>query len=1043
MSGEPNGGRISRIVRRWIRRSVVLLLLHAGTYLGALDSPPVTFNHISLREGLSNNSAYCIHQDHLGFIWIGTFSGLNRYDGTRMEIFRPEPMDPDSISGSIIFDILEDSRNRLWIGTDGGGFNRYDFETNSFQSYHPEAENPFSISSQKIFSLEEDSFGRIWIGTADAGISIFSPETQRFTNLSAGNTAGLESDVIRTLLRDSRGRIWVGTQGGGLSVSTDGIHFFNYLEGSTVRELFEDSRNRIWIGLEGDGLLLVDESRSELAFRTRLPGQLIRSIAEDRNGRLWIGTERDGLVLLEENRPEQQIRNDRDNASTLSSDFIRDVFVDRSGLVWIATRGGGVNTYNSRSEGFGRMLPGAYAVRQIFEDSKSRLWIATDGQGLILNESDAGPAELRHVPGSGPGLSSNHLYALAEDTDGSVWIGSDGDGLDRYYPDTGEFRHYRYDPLEAGSLSSNVIWSLLRDSEGDVWIGTEGGGLNRFDRATGRFRVYQNSPDDEFSLLGNSVRALFEDSRSDLWIGTWDGGLSRKAKGDERFVNYTRDPLDRHSISDNSVNCITETADGLLWIGTSGGGINSFDPETETFTAYRVEDGLADNTVYGIVPDENGFLWISTANGLSRFDLITSQFTSLWDTDGLIANEFERNAFMKSSAGEVFFGTTEGIVRFFPDQVRLNSYMPQVLITDFSLFNRSVQQNERIRNRVYLKKDITLSDEVSVYPGDSFIGFTFSSLDFANPVKNKFAVRLAGFDSDWHYLGTRNRFFYSSLPPGDYRLQVMGTNSNGTWSTEFDELTLHVIPSFFQTWYFYLLLFLLIAAVFYAVARIRIAGLNRHNLLLQQFSNYVQDVREEERRSIARDVHDELGQLLTTMKMHIFWLSQNPSTGREQRQAKYDSTLGIINATLDWSKDLATRLRPVVLDNLSLAEAVNWLIDETEKHSSLPITRSIEDTPDMPVERATSIFRIVQETITNIIRHSGATAARVSLRCSSGFLFLSVEDNGRGIGRNQLSNPDSYGIIGMRERAKHLGGEITFTSDALGTRIDAKIPIEG
>ena len=1023
------------------RLYLILLFLATGIRLAAIDS--ITFNHLSLREGLANNSAYCIEQDHLGFIWIGTFSGLNRYDGNRIEIYRPEPMDPDSISGSIIFDILEDSQKRLWIGTDGGGFNQYDFEKNNFRSFQQDPDNPVSISSQKIFCLEEDSSGRIWIGTADAGISIFSPESERFRNLSAARTAGLESDVIRALFRDSHNRIWVGTQGGGVSVSTDGTHFSSYLEGTTVREVFEDSRGAIWLGLEEKGLLKVDERGSELEFRTGLAGQSVRCIEEDFKGRLWVGTERDGLFLLDNKLRAQQIVHDQNDASPLSSDFIRDIFVDTSGLVWIATRGGGVNTYNTRSEGFRHMLRGGYAVRQIFEDSALRVWIATDGQGLILEKPDSSRVEFRHTPGDSPGLASNHIYTLAEDRDHTIWIGSDGDGLDRFNPATGDFRHYTYDPLEADSLSSNVVWSLLRGSNGELWIGTEGGGLNRYKRDEDSFIVYQNSPDDESTLLGNSVRALYEDTSGILWVGTWDGGLSRKIDGENRFVNYTRDPLDPASISDNSVNCIAETEDGLLWIGTSGGGINSFDPVKEKFSAYRVEDGLADNTVYGIVPDENGFLWISTANGLSKFDLITHQFTNLWSTDGLLSNEFERNAFLKSSGGEIFFGTSEGIVRFFPGEIVQNSYMPQVLITDFSLFNESVGENERIRDRIYLTKDITLTDEVSVYPGDSFIGFSFSSLDYTNPDKNNFAVKLAGFDTDWHYLGTRNRYFYSSLPPGEYLFQVMGTNSNSTWSTEYAELKLNVIPSFYQTWYFYLLLFVLLAAVFYLGARIRIAGLNRHNRMLQQFSNYVQDVREEERRNIARDVHDELGQLLTTMKMHIFWLSRNPSSELEQRKARYDSTLGIINATLDWSKDLATRLRPVVLDNLSLAEAVDWLLDETEQHYPLKVTRAVEVCPDISVERATSIFRILQESITNIIRHSGAATAKVSLRCGSGSIFLAVSDDGHGINRNRLSDPGSYGIIGMRERAKYLGGEISFSSNALGTHINLRIPIEG
>jgi ligand-binding sensor domain-containing protein len=610
------------------------LVLICVTTLTAFAEEPFRFQHLTLRDGLSNNSVYQMAQDSRGFMWLGTFSGLNRYDGNRIDIFRPEPMDPDSISGSVVFDIVEDSHGHVWIGTDGGGLNRYDVAADAFRSYLPDDTRPRSISSAKVFSVEEGRSGRIWVGTGDAGIAILNPEGGQFTNYRAAETPGLESDVIRVLHRDGDGDMWVGTQGGGLSLAEQTRAFRSFLSGMTVRDVFISADETVWVGLDQYGLLRLDGNKSEPVFTTVLDGISVRTINEDGAGRLWIGTERSGVAVVEPDGAVRWITNDPDDDTSLSSDFIRDIYVDVSDLVWIATRGGGVNIFNPRSTRFSRIIPGEeYSTRQMIEVADGTLWIATDGQGIYQRSPDGRITNLRSA--SDAGLSSDHLYALAEDPDGTIWAGSDGSGLDRIDTDSGEITNYHHDPQDGTSLSSDVIWSLLITTAGELWAGTEGGGLNRYDRVHDRFERFQNDPDRPDSLLGSSVRALYEDSAGTLWVGTWDGGLSYRIPGENRFVNYTRDPNDPHSISD---------------------------PKTEQFEAFRVEDGLADDHVLGIVRDERGFLWVTTANGLSRFDLITREFTNYWDTDGLPANGFSRNAYLEMRDGAVLVGLSRGYV---------------------------------------------------------------------------------------------------------------------------------------------------------------------------------------------------------------------------------------------------------------------------------------------------------------------------------------------------------------------------------------------
>ncbi len=1021
-------------------RRVFIVFLVLGSVLCPSRVVPqraMRFTHVTVRDGLSNNSVYSILQDHLGFLWFGTFSGLNRYDGREIRTYRPEPADRTSISGSVVFDMLVDSRNRLWVGT-GGGLNRYDYEDDSFETYLHDPSDTTSIPSDSVFSLAEASDGSIWIGTADAGIVVLDPESERFRRLTTESVGGPASDVVRVLHRDGSGRMWIGTTRG-LSVYTGGPAMEHHLAGHTVRDIFEDSRGAVWIGTEETGLLRVAPGGGR-RFDTVIGDVTIRTINEDRTGRMWVGTERDGLVTIESDGTVRRITYATDESRSLSNDFVRDIYIDRSGLVWVATRGGGLNRYNPRSEGFEYILDGDYAPRQIMEDEDGTVWIATDGQGIYRIGRD-GRSRLTHESGNPASLVSDHIYSLAIDHRGYMWIGSDGDGLDRLNRATGEVVRYRFDPLDDSTIPSNVIWSLLVDAGGRLWVGSEGGGLSRYDEETDRFIRFKNNPTDESSLIGNSVRALYEDSRGVLWIGTWDGGLSRLEPSGDRFTTFTRDPADAASISDNSVNSIAGTPDGTLWVGTSGGGLNAFDSATQTFRSYRVEDGLPDNNVVGLVVDRAGDLWVATGNGLAHFDATTEDFTSYWQSDGLPADEFGRNSVLRTRSGEVVLGTDGGVIRFHPDTIAPNPFMPPVRIIGFSLFNEPVTRDTRAGRRRRLERSIVVSDSVGIFPGDSFVGFTFAALDFTDPSKNTYAIQLIGFDPEPRYLGPSNRYFYSSLPPGEYTLRVMGANSNGVWSREHAEIGVEVYPSFFQQWYFFGIVAATVGVAIAVVARIRIRGLHRHTLLLRQFSDSVQDAREEERKSVARDVHDELGQLLTTLKMHIFWLSRNAAAGEPQRQARYDSMLGIIGATLDWTKDMATRLRPVALDNLTLAEAVDWLVRETDRHSDVRFTRRIDATGEVSVDRATTVFRLMQEILTNIVRHSRATEAHVAVRTVDGEVRIDIRDNGIGIDRHSLADPKSYGIIGMRERVRRLGGEIRFRSGATGTHVSAKIPM--
>ena len=317
----------------------------------------------------------------------------------------------------------------------------------------------------------------------------------------------------------------------------------------------------------------------------------------------------------------------------------------------------------------------------------------------------------------------------------------------------------------------------------------------------------------------------------------------------------------------------------------------------------------------------------------------------------------------------------------------------------------------------------------------------FAAMEYHLPERNTYRAQLVGFDAQPRWLGYTNRIGYDSVPPGVYTLKVWAANANG--HTHPEPTTLRVVshPAFYQRWYV-IVGAVVVGIVFVAVvAHWRLASLARYNDLLRNFSANVQDARERERTSVAREVHDELGQLLSTLKMHIYWLSTHAAAREVQRRARYDSMMGLIGATLEWTKETATRLRPVILDNLELHEALTWLVTEGGLPATVHLSHAIEPVQGLPSEYVTTIFRVAQELCTNISRHAEAKHAYVAFFSRGGTLTLIVEDDGRGISRREVTNLHSYGIIGMRERCHALGGTIRFSPRThRGTRVTVAIP---
>ena len=1030
--------------RRTAARLFILFSFVSAFVLSAWAADPFRLQSyaLSMENGLANNSVYCAIQDRTGLMWFGTFGGLSRYDGESFVTYRPHQGAGGAgfLAASVVFSLLEDSQGRLWVGTDGGGLARYKPDSDSFEVYRANPGKEGTLTSDRVLTLAEDRQGEIWVGLGDGTLGIFDPPTQKFKVIRPAST---ESSPIRCLLVDAQGRVWAGTEGGGLlryDAASGRFDVFLHdpdkhdsIASNVVRSLLEDSEERIWAGLNGGGVDLFEDGRflhAKPGEGEMAPKEAVRALAQDAEGSIWVGYADSGLGSLDASTLELHPPRKGDEA------MVRSIYPDRRGLMWVGLKDGGIRTYNLRSALFDRYTVRSDGtplrdLRGMCEDADGRILAGSDGGGIVVLDKTGGePRPLTSLP---PDRASQKVYSILSAKDGNLWIGTDGGGLVAI-DQSGKARTYRHDERDPGSLASDVVWALYADPDGTLWVGTEGGGLDRFEAARGKFIHHRPDPR-EPSIRGSSVRTIFRDSRGGLWVGTWDGGLSRMDPGASGFKGYGRDAEDPSSLGDASVNCIFEDSDGFVWVGTGGSGLARLDPETEKFTHFTESEGLMGATVYGIVEDRSGDLWVSTSMGLSRLDRKKGTFFNFGVEDGLASSALAQNSFMLARDGSIWVGGMGGLTHFDPARLPRLAPKPPVAILGIETLG------ERGRTPMLAAGSDEIR-EIELGYRNSGLSFHIAVLDYASTGRNRYAMRLEGRQEGWIDLGIHSGGTIAPLAPGRYVLRVKGANGNGIWNDEGTSLSIIVPPPFWGTWWFRLASAIFALALVAGAIAMRVHALRRRNALLVNFSQHVEAAREEERIAAAREVHDEIGQHLAAINLQAYWLHGHPSAKPGEREERVDEMLHSISDAMGSVKAVATALRPVALDALAFDEALRWYLRSFERRSG--IKASIEVGKDMPhVEGplATALFRVLQEMLTNVLRHSGAKNIALRYIFEDGSLVLEMHDDGKGIDEGRAKAEDSFGIIGMRERCAAFGGTLkVWGANGKGTTFTARVP---
>ena len=823
-----------------------MALILGGTTVFSQEIP-FKFDHLGLEDGLSQATVTSIIQDDQGFMWFGTFGGLNRYDGRQMVVYQSYLVENNSLSNKNIKDICKDSDGNLWIATING-LSFLNLRTKEFKRYYQE-DGPNSISHNSINSVHCDSDGTVWVAT-DYGLNRTTVEQEEFTQLFLEDRESRFLEVYR----DKAGILWIGTFGKGLYyIDITGDELIQVqideLSGRAVYEIYEDSEGYLWLGTN-TGLIRVNRERdkiktfqSEINNSSSLSNNVVNIIYEDSRSNFWVGTE-NGLNLYQ---PEEEkfihFQVDPSDDYSISSNRIQSIYEDNDNTLWVGTWSKGISKFSyhqKRIQHFAHQPDDENSlsdnnVWEFREDEDSNIWLGTDKGLNKFNPETKQFEHFLHDPNDENSLSSIRVGDIKKDRVGNLWITSNN-GLNMLNLDTKEVKRYLHDPDDSNSLSYNALWGLDIEASGKIWIATLTRGVDRFDPETETFVNYRHVSDDPGSLSESYASSIYVDSKDQVWIGT-RGGLNLFQRQLETFKKFPQSSTTPHSLSDGSVYDIHEDSKGQLWVGTSLG-VNVLDIEThEILNYFSITDGLPDDAVWGITEDHNGDIYMGTTNGLAVWDPEAEIFTVFDKQDGLQDNEFNSGSAFTSSTGEVYMGGINGFNVFHPSDLKGNPFAPPVVITEILLFNEPVpiqgDENEPSESAI-LEKSITYTDELSLSYTDKVISFEFAALNFTVPEKNQYAYKLEGFDEKWTYIGNRNFVTYTDLSPDEYTFRVKASNNDGVWNEEGTSLSVTIIPPFWQTTWFYVIVALFISASGFGGYRYRVRSITAQNKHLER-----------------------------------------------------------------------------------------------------------------------------------------------------------------------------------------------------------------
>jgi len=944
-----------------------------------------------------------ITQTQDGYLWIGTYNGLIRFDGVRSIKF--DVANTRALSSDGVYLLYEDRLGDLWIGTDDGGVIRY--REGEFQAFGAAQ----GLTESEVRAVCEGKDGKLWVGTGrglfyksrlGTDASPYQDQKDRFTLFETTNL--LASARITTLVPAPDGSLWVGTAKGlfrlrngnaepvpevidwyvqGLAMDSYGVLWANlgaqrnvriiaHPESTLVQECpfryswYQMGRaGTFWLaeytGPSADTLLRL-EGPTNVVVMARFPQRSLVSLCEDLLGNTWVGMESYGMFHMRRKQVRAiTIREDvpSNDATTITE--------DRSGRIWVGTFRNGLFAAEPGILNFESVRAlGRPAVTALGQGADNVLWVGTYGSDRFRWNGTGFVEGEKGLPG---------CRTMYQDRQGGLWVGTLINGVEHHR----DGQLTRYTTREG--LASDRVQCLAEDPGGDMWIGTLRG-LNRISAG----KVIRFSGEDV--LTRKTIRALYVDQRGALWIGMLGSGLGRCHKNQLQIITT------RHGLPSDAVEQILEDDDGHLWLGTWAGIVRVSRDEL---------DACAEGRQSFVKP-----LTLGPEDGMAMPRCGTG---------------FQPSC-MKSRSGILWFCTPGGLVTVDPKSIKPGMQPPPVYIEEATADDRSLALGTR---------------SVTVPPGARRASFRYTALSFSAPEKIIFRYRLESYDDAWVNAGAAREATYTRLPAGKYQFRVSAGNKDGVWNTAGAVLGVIVVAPWWQTWWFRAVAVVCLMGMVFGAYELRIYQHKRARTVQELFARRLIESQEHERKRVAAELHDSLGQSLQVIKGRA-QLGLNRATDSPESSKQFEEISNAAGQAIQEVRAISHALRPAELDQLGLGKAIEWMVERTAATSTTKFGCEVDGLGRLPPEIEITIYRIAQEGINNVLKHANATEAILQLQQEAGTVRFSIFDNGRGL-EKPLRN-DGQGLMGIAERVRLLGGKFDIQSaPGKGTRLTATIPL--
>jgi signal transduction histidine kinase/ligand-binding sensor domain-containing protein/DNA-binding response OmpR family regulator len=1086
------------LVMRWLFYLILAIFLMTSHTLSA-QKEQYKFRHLTINDGLSHNQVNTIFKDKTGFVWIGTNSGLNRFDGYQVKTYRSDSRDSASLVNNNVIRIAESPDGLLVINT-ARGLTLYDPRTERF-NHHTEAfYRQYDLQEGQILDIIRDYNGWYWFVQSDALTAFDAAKGESLIIRHVkGDTASIYTDPVTSFCVDHAGKYWVVHDNGIVErIAITGKEYtVEYRNQSLFKKnksrslnyrMIADSDGELWLVVTNDnqGIYHLNPVTGELSNYTtaskgiRLNTNIVSGLVEDNKGQIWVGTDHGGINIIDKKTESVSYLYQRqEDPATLGQNSINTLYRDNQGIIWIGTYKKGVSYYHEHIFRFTlfKHFPNDPStlpfpdVNRFAEDEKGNLWIGTNGAGLIyFNRHNGTYTAYRHDPKNPHSLSSDVIVSLCIDNARNLWVGTYYGGLNRF--DGKKFIRYNHDPADPTTLSGRNVWEIFQDSQRNLWIGTLEGGVNLYESKSNTFKRLSVGMGNE--IRSNYISSITEARNGEIWFGT-SGGIDVYVPRTGKFRHYERQAGNALSMSSSSILDILEDSQGRIWIATQEG-LDLFDRGKDGFYNVNRLDGGPGSPVVTIQEDQRGHLWLGTPTGLVEMipgkELNDAVFRLYTESDGLQALQFNENASFKTRSGELVFGGPGGFNIFKPENLQVNKFFTKVVFTDFQLFQKSIGIGERVNGKVILKSAVSQMDRIVLPPDQNFFSVEFSALNFLHPERNDYLYKLDGLHSEWLPVDKNSRkVTFTNLSPDEYVLRIKASNMDGEWPEEETQLAVTVLPPFWKTE---------IAFVFYVLFVIGILYIARK--LVQQREQLKFAIEQERQEAIRMheldmmkikfftNVSHEFRTPLTLILTPLERMLRNSADGELrsqyqliQRNAK--RLLNLVNQLLDFRKMEVQEIR----FSPSEGDIISFIGETVQSFSDLSEKKGIQLTFHSSVESLETIFdrdkleKILFNLLSNAFKFTMEGEVNVAVdteeRNGSGWLKITVRDTGIGIPADKqekvferffqqelpgtmVSQGSGIGLAITKEFVRIHKGEITLESEpGAGTTFTVLIPV--